>query len=111
VKHRRAVKKVSSHLDLTLGSLPRRVPKRRGDSGRGCRLEAPGWNEETRSALEVIINKGAGQRLPVVFDFDNTVICGDIGEATLAVLAQSGVLTPAKLGNTTSRPFGFRARI
>ena len=105
MKHRRAVKKVSSHLDLTLGSLPRRVPKRRGDSGRGCRLEAPGWNEETRSALEVIINKGAGQRLPVVFDFDNTVICGDIGEATLAVLAQSGVLTPAKLGNTTSPPF------
>ncbi|HEY5910117.1 MAG TPA: HAD family hydrolase [Verrucomicrobiae bacterium] len=31
----------------------------------------------------------------MVFDFDNTLICGDIGEATLAVLARCGVLTPA----------------
>jgi hypothetical protein len=41
----------------------------------------------------------------VVFDFDNTIICGDIGEATLAVLARSGVLTPATLARTTSPPF------
>lgn len=110
MKHRRAAKKVSSHLDLTLGSLARRVPKHRGGSGHGCRLQAPGWNEETRSALEDIINGGAGQQLPVVFDFDNTIVCGDIGEATLAVLARSGVLTPAKLGRTTSPPFRVPGR-
>jgi phosphoserine phosphatase len=85
--------------------LKRRAPKRRGGRGLGCRLEAPGWNDETRRALEDIINKGTGQHLPVVFDFDNTIICGDIGEATLAVLARSGVLTPARLARTTSPPF------
>jgi hypothetical protein len=28
--------------------------------------------------------------LPAVFDFDNTIVCGDIGEATLACLARDG---------------------
>jgi hypothetical protein len=41
----------------------------------------------------------------VVFDFDNTIVCGDIGEATLAVLARSGVLTPAKLARNSSPAF------
>ena len=59
-----------------------------------CRLLAPGWNEGTRRALTNLISEGANQALPVVFDFDNTLVCGDIGEATLAVLARTGVLTP-----------------
>ncbi len=79
--------------------------KRCRGRGPGCRLEAPGWNDATRRALESIINKGAGQQLPVVFDFDNTIICGDIGEATLAVLARSGLLTPAKVSQTFSPSF------
>jgi hypothetical protein len=58
---------------------------------------APDWNKETRAALGKLIQSGAGKRLPVVFDFDNTIIRGDVGEATLAVLARSGVLTPAGL--------------
>ncbi len=58
-----------------------------------------------RQALEEIIDAGAGQQLPVVLDFDNTIVCGDIAEATLAVLAQKGVLTPAKLIGTLSPPF------
>ncbi|MCX6926549.1 MAG: HAD family hydrolase [Verrucomicrobia bacterium] len=62
-----------------------------------CRLVAPGWNAKTRGALEELIRQGAGQRLPVVFDFDNTIIHGDIGEATFGVLARSGKLTPARL--------------
>jgi hypothetical protein len=105
VRDRSAETRTSSNLNLTPDGLERRAAKRREGRGRGCRLEAPGWNEETRRALEDIINKGAGQQLPVVFDFDNTIICGDIGEATLAVLARSGVLTPAKLARTTSPPF------
>ena len=35
-----------------------------------------------------LLQAGAGKHLPVVFDFDNTIISGDIGEATLAMLEQ-----------------------
>ncbi len=60
-------------------------------------LAAPGWNQKTRAALVQLIRRGAGKRLPVVFDFDNTIVCGDIGEAAMAWLARSGLLTPANL--------------
>jgi phosphoserine phosphatase len=68
-------------------------------------LESPGWNKQTRRGLERLIGRGAGQGLPVVFDFDNTVICGDIGEATLAVMVREGILSSAKQSPTTSPPF------
>jgi hypothetical protein len=58
---------------------------------------APGWDQETGVALAKLVCDGAGKQLPVVFDFDNTIVRGDIGEATLAVLARSGLLTPASL--------------
>ena len=69
------------------------------------RLTAPGWNAKTRAALEKLIRAGAGQRLPVVFDFDNTVIHGDIGEATFGVLARSGKINPAQLPATLTPAF------
>lgn len=56
------------------------------------KLQEPGWTDGVRSRLERLIKQGAGRGLPVVFDFDNTIVCGDIGEATLAVLARSGRL-------------------
>lgn len=59
-----------------------------------CRLKGLGWNEEARSSLERAIQRGAGQRLPVVFDFDNTIVSGDVGEAALALLAAEGRLSP-----------------
>ncbi len=65
-----------------------------------CRLKAPGWNDQARRSLEELIERGAGQGLPVVFDFDNTVISGDVGEATLAILAAEGRLTPANLSKS-----------
>lgn len=72
---------------------------------RHCRLKEPGWTPQCRAALEELINKGSGKRLPVVFDFDNTVVCGDIGEAVLAVLARDGTLSPEKIPRTLSPPF------
>ena len=63
----------------------------------GCKLAAPGWNSATRLALEKLIRKGAGKRLPAVFDFDNTILHGDIHEATLGMLVLSGRLTSARL--------------
>ena len=41
-----------------------------------------------------MIERGAGKRLPVVFDFDNTLVSGDLSEAMLSVLAAKGILTP-----------------
>ncbi len=68
-------------------------------------LAAPGWLPQTRGALERLIRQGAGKNLPVVFDFDNTIVCGDIGEATLAILVRSGVVTPARVPATLCPPF------
>jgi hypothetical protein len=78
-----------------------RIPGR----GRCGKLESPGWNEPTRRALEELIERGAGKHLPVVFDFDNTIICGDVGEATLAVLVREGTIRAARLPKTLSPPF------
>lgn len=74
-------------------------------AARACRLAAPGWNSKTRRALERLIERGAGKSLPVVFDFDNTLVCGDVGEATLAVLIRDGIVKPDKLPATFSPPF------
>jgi phosphoserine phosphatase len=69
------------------------------------RLQAPGWNPGTRAALERLIQQGAGKCLPVAFDFDNTLVCGDVGEATLAMLFRMGKLDPARLPDTLSPTF------
>jgi len=73
--------------------------------GNAVKLHSPGWSERTRRALEKLIQRGAGQGLPVVFDFDNTIICGDIGEATLAILARERLLQTARVSGTLSPPF------
>ena len=70
-----------------------------------AKLHAPGWNECVRRRLEKLIHRGSGRRLPVVFDFDNTIVCGDIGEATLAVLVREGKISAARLPETLSPPF------
>ncbi len=57
-------------------------------------LRLPGWAPATRLALERLIRRGAGQGLPIAFDFDNTLVCGDVGEATLAMLVKQRRLKP-----------------
>ena len=88
---------------LSKAGAPRQV--RRPAKRPKCNLKAAGWNATTRANLETLIQEGAGKQLPVVFDFDNTIICGDISEATLAVLAKSGLLNAARLPPTLSPPF------
>jgi len=78
-------------------------------------LRAPGWNERARAALDRLLRQGARKGLPVVFDFDNTIISGDVGEATLAILAADGRLCPGgvckKLCPDLSGPGARRLRI
>ena len=56
-------------------------------------LKEPGWNPRVKAKLNQLIQSQRGKALPVVFDFDNTLLCRDIGEATLGVMAKSGTLT------------------
>ena len=72
-------------------------------------LPPRGWNPATRRALENLIRRGSGKNLPVVFDFDNTLVCGDVGEATFAVLVRDGLLSPEKLAPHLSPPLRLRA--
>lgn len=55
------------------------------------------WDDGIRARLEALIQAGAGRGLPVVFDFDNTICRGDIGEATMAALANAEILKPSTL--------------
>lgn len=57
-------------------------------------LRAPGWTPENRARLEDLIRHGAGRGWPVAFDFDNTLVWGDVGEATLAWLVKHLRLRP-----------------
>ena len=54
------------------------------------------WNPEVKTRLEKLITANAGQGKICVFDFDNTTICRDIGEATMAALNEVGLLTKDK---------------
>jgi hypothetical protein len=68
-------------------------------------LQAPGWRKEIRKALTELIRRGSGKRLPVTLDFDNTIVCGDIAEATLAILVRKGVLNADRIARTLSPSF------
>jgi len=62
------------------------------------------WPSPLRQNLLQIISNGAGKQLPAVFDFDDTIVRGDIGETTLAWLVKSGVLTPDSWQRETAGP-------
>lgn len=61
------------------------------------RLEWPGWSPKALRDLDTLIRTHAGQGQAAVFDFDNTLVCGDIGEATLAVLVRDRQVVPGRL--------------
>lgn len=70
------------------------------------RLSEKNWDIGVKRRLEEVIDKGANKSLPVVFDFDNTVLCRDIGEATFAVLSRDRILEKELLKKNFS-PKGF----
>jgi hypothetical protein len=78
--------------------------KRNSSKPIACQLQSTGWNQQARRSLERILSRGAGQGLPVVFDFDNTLVSGDVGEAVLAVLAAEGRLSPPNISKTLCPP-------
>jgi len=69
------------------------------------KMESPGWASSVKQWLENLIQAGSGKKLPVVFDFDNTIVCGDIGEATLAMLVRDEFLKFNQLPESLLLPF------
>ena len=51
------------------------------------------WTPCARQHITRIIEEGAGKGHLAFFDFDNTILCRDIGDATLAILARDGLIT------------------
>lgn len=64
-------------------------------------LTHPGWAPVTRAWLEARIRAGAGRGWPVAFDFDHTLVWGDVGEATLAWLVKHRRLRPETVAALT----------
>ena len=44
------------------------------------------WNIQTKQKLEKLLNANVNKGKKVIFDFDNTIVSGDIGDATFAWL-------------------------
>lgn len=51
-------------------------------------LDPGAWRPTVRENLEALIESHLDSGRAVVFDFDNTILCRDIGEATLQVLSE-----------------------
>ena len=81
------------------------APTRPSRPPRTWRLAGGGWRPDVRRRLDGLIHDGRGRGLPVALDFDNTLTCGDIGEATFAMLVRSGRLAPDRIPEALSPAF------
>ncbi|MBW1646030.1 MAG: haloacid dehalogenase-like hydrolase [Deltaproteobacteria bacterium] len=68
------------------------------------------WNPIVKLQLEKLIAAHAGQGKICIFDFDNTTLCRDIGEATMAALNQAGVLTKEKHNKCIDVEFDLKGK-
>ena len=59
--------------------------------------------------LEILIKENANKNLPIVFDFDNTLLSRDIGEATFAQMVANGTLTKQSIPTGISLSFTLNA--
>ncbi len=60
------------------------------------------WLPETATRLQQVIDAGAGKKHTVFFDLDNTILCRDIGHATLGMLIREKLLTPESIRKLAS---------
>ena len=90
-RHKRACRSGRRHLKSAPGA---RDAERRGRQS----LDARCGGSSARSPR-------AGNGLPVTLDFDNTIVWGDIGEATLAMLVKKGLLRASRIARTLSPSF------
>lgn len=72
-------------------------------------LQPGGWLPSTKKHLEVLIERHAHQGKVVVLDFDNTIICRDVGESTFGALA--GTLKTSPSAQQLSSSFSVRSKV
>ena len=63
----------------------------------GIKLDEENWNQETKKRLDILLNKNANKGKKIIFDFDNTMVSRDIGEATFAFLVKDGMINKEKI--------------
>lgn len=68
-------------------------------------LKPGNWNPHVKARLESLIAGNAGKGKIAVFDFDNTMICRDIGESSFAAMVEKGVLTAGNIPANISPTF------
>lgn len=61
------------------------------------KLDDNNWTPQIKNRLEKLLKQNSNQHKKVIFDFDNTVVSRDIGEATLAYLVKDKVLDIEKI--------------
>ncbi|MHC4504630.1 MAG: HAD family hydrolase, partial [Planctomycetota bacterium] len=86
-----------------------REPEQRSPSVT-VKLRPGNWVPSVRAELEALIARNAGKGRKVVFDFDNTLICRDIGEATFAAMVEGGTLVPTPAARAVSPSFVHEGR-
>ncbi|PVZ70528.1 HAD family hydrolase [Pelagibaculum spongiae] len=73
-------------------------------------LKSDGWNPVVKARLEKLIFENAFKGKKVVFDFDNTTISRDIGEATFAVMAGENRLSTKNIPKSITPPFTLNGK-
>lgn len=58
----------------------------------GIKLDNNNWNPEVKRKLENLLTVNSNKNKKVIFDFDNTVVSRDIGEATFALMVKKGLI-------------------
>ncbi len=74
------------------------------------KLDQGKWCPEVKARLETLIAQNAGKGKKVIFDFDNTLICRDIGEATFAAMAGEKKLTLKNIPLEITPPFTLNGK-
>lgn len=60
-------------------------------------LKEAGWRSSVKNSLAKVIEKGAFKNNAAVFDFDDTLVCHDIGSATFEQLIYEGTISKISL--------------
>jgi phosphoserine phosphatase len=68
------------------------------------------WNPQVKARLEALIAANANQEKVCVFDFDNTTLCRDIGEATMAAMNEAGKLTKKTCNKAIAPEFVLKGK-
>jgi phosphoserine phosphatase len=88
--------KIFKTISISLFLLPLFNPVVKAASA-NIKLAEGNWNPTTRERLEKLLTRNANKGKKVIFDFDNTTVSRDIGDATFAWLVKEKKIDPGKI--------------